>query len=222
MRNNEFSKVSARNSGNMNRYIFKIEAEPKAEIYVTVPAETQSVARRVLGKILKASSERVYGSGSVGPDFLDADFVFKPRRLQLDEAAITSVEEIDTEDLEEARRYLESEGYNYQGDEERMGSDEKPMFIKNLWTEDERGVYAHLRVWASYDLNIARHNFHVEAILYPTGRFDFETDDAAYAVQFKDKQFSITVEDLPRALFHYEEKFTELIMLLRRADTIAV
>lgn len=60
--------------------------------------------------------------------------------------------------------------------------------------------------------------FRVETILYPTGRFDLETDDVSYSVQFKDKQFSITVEDLPRALAHYEEKFTELTTLLRRTD----
>lgn len=121
-------------------------------------------------------------------------------------------------DLEEARRFLDGEGYNYQGEDENLAADEKPMFIKNLWTTDGSGVYAHLRVWASYDLNIEKFNFHIEAILYPSGRADFETNEISYVVYFKDKQFSITIDNLSRSLFHYEEKFRELMKVLQYVD----
>lgn len=201
----------------MNRYIFRIETQPKAEMHIAVVAATPSAAAKIVNQNLADKDKLIYGTGSVGPDCLLADFVFEPQ-ASVDEKVIVGEDKLDGRDLEEARRFLEQEGYNYQGDDENLAADEKPMFIKNLWTEDGSGVYAHQRVWASYDLNIEKFNFHIEAILYPNERTDFETNEASYAVYFKDKQFSITGDNLSRALFHYEEKFMVLMQALQNAD----
>lgn len=210
-------KATIESSKNMNRYIFRIETQPNAEMHVAVVAETPSAAAKIVNQNLSEKDKLIYGTGSVGPDFLLADFVFQPQ-ASVGEKVIVGEDELDGRDLEEARRFLEREGYNYQGDDENLAADEKPMFIKNLWTEDGSGVYAHQRVWASYDLNIEKFNFHIEAILYPNGRADFETNEISYAVYFKDKQFSITIANLSRALSHYEEKFMVLMKALQNAD----
>jgi hypothetical protein len=201
----------------MTGYIF-ILRQVKADLQFTVTAATRGEAVKLASEALQETGSLIFGAGLTEPDFHSAEWMIKLEN-KIDETMIAGETPLAADDLLEAHRVLEQMGYDYQGNNEMLGADDAPLFTKVLWTEDERGSDAFLRVRARLDSDSGVHNFHIEAVLYPTGRADLKRGEAFYAVDFRDKQYAITATDLPQAIEIYERKFTELIQILRRANS---
>jgi len=201
----------------MTGYIF-ILREIKADLQFIVPAANRTEAVKQANEDLRETESLILGTGLAEPDFHSAEWRIK-LESEIDETMIAGETPLATDDLLEAHRVLDQMGYDYQGDAEMLGADDAPLFTKVLWTEDGLGSDAFLRVRARLDTDAGVYNFHIEAVLYPTGRGDLKRGEAFYAVDFRDKQRAITAGDLPQAIEIYERKFTELIQILRRANS---
>lgn len=208
-------------------YTLKTELQSKTELILTVPAESAGDAVRQAGEIVSAAAgEPVGGALYVGGEILNASFQFEDGFVFGEEMIIGTSEiggqvKEGSEDLEKAAWFLTGKNYGYQGEERDFALDSNPLFMKPVWTEDGRGTYACFHVTGKFDFEIEKVTFRLKAVLYPTGRSQLSEDGGlSYAVEFKDKQFHITIDELPRALELYEEKFIQLITALRRADPL--
>lgn len=116
--------------------------------------------------------------------------------------------------------YLVSQGYDYDLNEvENLLHDEEPGFSKYLETIDG-GIYAFLKVTAHYEHNIQDWSFRMKAHLYPLSNARMVEGDggARYRVDLQDGQLFTTFEELTKILEIYENKFMDLIYILREAD----
>lgn len=201
----------------MNNYVFKIEAEPTAEMHVSVVAASAPAAVEIINRHLSEGEKRTFGTGLVGPARLPADFIFRLDN-PVDETMIAGEERIGAGDLDEARRLLESEGYEYQDDEKMLDAAGESLFVKTPRGGEDGGsrTLGVMHVRARYDSNIRRFSFSAEAAVYlHRERSDLDAREPFCTVHFKSEKTALTVDDLPSALVICEEKLAELTWLLR-------
>lgn len=147
--------------------------------------------------------------------------IYVSPNFRVDQSMIVEESEASITTLERALKYLEEQGYEYDGPEKDLWVEEKPRFRKLLQTSDG-GIYGFLVVEAYYEYNIHNYSFKISAFLYPVANARIVDGEGGlhYSVQFRDKQLFTTLDELPVILAFYESKYLELIKVLREADPV--
>lgn len=134
-------------NASMKKYTLKTELQTTTELMLTVPANNPKDAVRLAGEAVSGTDEPVGGAlYPAGGEILNASFKFE-KNFEFNERMIIGTSKIDGEekaaaaaDIKEAARFLIGKGYRYQGEEKDLAGDPRPLFMKSVWTADERAV----------------------------------------------------------------------------------
>jgi len=202
----------------MKNFRFLIESPAGLELTFLITADSREEAVRIANEALEEDHE----SDSI---FLRSNIhhahLYVSPDFRVNQSMIVEESEASIDTLKRAMKYLEEQGYEYDGPEEDLWVEENPRFRKLLQTADG-GIYGFLVVEAYYEYNINNYSFKTNAFLYPVANARIADGEGGlqYSVQFRDKQLFTTLDELPVILAFYESKYLELIKVLRQADPV--
>lgn len=201
----------------MNKYKFNLDKELRVQASFSIFAETSDEAVSQANDSLSENDNQIEGTGIIDHDLPPAALVMH-LETGFDAGMISSEAEVNNENLLTMHRFLEREGFEYEGDDEDIESDDELLFSKPVWTEDGRGVDAFLRVHGSISGDSDKPTYTIQAVFTPGGRQDSTAEATPCIVHLKARQYSMDEQDVQCNIKKYEKKFTEIIRILRMAD----